>query len=252
MYGEKKYNQELFVERDNLSAIFSSFAASDDRFLPLLGEAGQGKTTQLCHWTEVLLQSDDSVITFASSEFAEQSLEQRLRTMFDLSRKKDIHRFLEETNAKAEQAGRRIFILFDAINEVLTYPNTAEGDTGPVALYKDIYTLFGSHELTAFRVLFTCRNYTWQNELRPQQKAQDMSLFSRLGEEATVRSFTDSELTRAYTIYQDLYQMQTPYETLRTHARIECDGSPPPAAQCRRYGRYSWRLRTSKYLWSTD
>ncbi|MBQ7631286.1 MAG: hypothetical protein IJS82_00795 [Paludibacteraceae bacterium] len=214
MYGEKKYNQELFVERDNLSAIFSSFAASDDRFLPLLGEAGQGKTTQLCHWTEMLLQSEDAVITFASSEFAEQSLEQRLRTMFDLSRKKDIHRFLAETNTKATLAGRRIFILFDAINEVLTYPNASDGDTGPLALYKDIYALFGSHELTAFRVLFTCRNYTWQNELRPQQKAQDMSLFSRLGEEATVRSFTDSELMRAYTIYQDLYQMQTPYEQI--------------------------------------
>lgn len=212
MYSEKKYNQELFVERDQLSAIFRSFRESDDRLLPLLGEAGQGKTTQLCHWTEQLMQSDDAVVTFASSEFAEGRLEQRLRELFGLSYKKDIHRFLASLNDKAVQAGRRVCFLFDAINEVLAYPG-AEGSS-PLALYRDIYALFGKHELTAFRVLFTCRNYTWQNELRPEQKQQDMTLFSRLGEEATVRSFTDEEISRAYTIYQDLYQMQTLYEQI--------------------------------------
>ena len=212
MYSEKKYNQELFVERDQLSAIFRSFRGSDDRLLPLLGEAGQGKTTQLCHWTEQLMQSDDAVVTFASSEFAEGRLEQRLRELFGLSYKKDIHRFLASLNDKAVQAGRQVCFLFDAINEVLAYPG-AEGSS-PLALYRDIYALFGKHELTAFRVLFTCRNYTWQNELRPEQKQQDMTLFSRLGEEATVRSFTDEEISRAYTIYQDLYQMQTLYEQI--------------------------------------
>ncbi len=214
MYAEKKYNRELFVERDNLAVIFRSFGESEDRLLPLLGEAGQGKTTQLCHWTEQLINSEDAVVTFASSEFAEQTLEQRLRAIFELSRKKDIHAFLQLTSDKAVHAGRRIYILFDAINEVLTYPTMEAGDTGPLALYKDIYALFGKHELAGFRIIFPCRNYTWQNELRPQQKQQDMSLFSRLGEEATVRSFTDSELTRAYAIYQDLYQMDTRYEAI--------------------------------------
>ena len=214
MYAEKKYNRELFVERDNLAEIFHSFSVSDDRFLPLLGEAGQGKTTQLCHWTEQLIESEDAVITFASSEFAEQTLEQRLRTIFELSRKKDIHQFLQLTSDKAVAAGRHIFILFDALNEVLAYPTRADGETSPVVLYKDIYALFGKHELGGFRILFTCRNYTWQNELRPEQKQQDLSLFSKLGEETTVRSFTDSELTRAYAIYQDLYQMSTRYEDI--------------------------------------
>ncbi len=214
MYSEKKYNQELFVERDILANVFRAFAESEARFLPLLGQAGQGKTTQLCHWTEQLVQSDDAVITFSSAEFADQRLEQRLRTIFEVSRKKEIHRFLTDLSEKATAAGRRIFFLFDAINEVLTYPNTPEGESSPLALYKDIYDLFGSHEMSAFRVLFTCRNYTWQNELRPEQKRQDMSLFSALGEEATVRAFTDEELTRAYSIYQDLYLMATPYERI--------------------------------------
>lgn len=247
MYAEKKYNRELFVERDNLAAIFRSFGESEDRLLPLLGEAGQGKTTQLCHWTEQLINSEDAVVTFASSEFAEQTLEQRLRAIFELSRKKDIHAFLQLTSDKAVHAGRRIYILFDAINEVLTYPTMEAGDTGPLALYKDIYALFGKHELAGFRIIFTCRNYTWQNELRPQQKQQDMSLFSRLGEEATVRSFTDSELTRAYAIYQDLYQMDTRYEAIARKNIIRIKNPLILKIVCTNYLGYSLPENNAEY-----
>ena len=247
MYAEKKYNRELFVERDNLASIFLSFGASNDRLLPLLGEAGQGKTTQLCHWTEQLISSEDAVITFASSEFAEQTLEQRLRTIFELSRKKDVHQFLQLTSDKAVQAGQKVFILFDAINEVLTYPTMEPGDTGPLSLYKDIYALFGKHELAGFRIIFTCRNYTWQNELRPQQKQQDMSLFSKLGEEATVRSFTDSELTRAYAIYQDLYQMDTRYEDIARKNIIRIKNPLILKIVCTNYLGYSLPENNAEY-----
>lgn len=85
MYSEKKYNQELFVEREQLAQTFAAFRASDSRFLPLPGEAGQGKTTQLCHWTEQLLHSEDGVLTFASTEFATGNLDQKLRDIFGLS-----------------------------------------------------------------------------------------------------------------------------------------------------------------------
>ncbi len=214
MYAEKKYNRELFVERENLDSIFQAFAASDDRLLPILGDAGQGKTTQLCHWTEQLIADNQAVITFAASEFTEQTLEQCLRSLFDLSRKKDIHSFLQLTNDKANHAGQRVYILFDAINEVLNYRGGEAGDSGPMALYKDIYALFGHLDLSAFRVIFTCRYYTWQNELRPQQKKQEITLFSKLGEEITVRAFSDAELSKAYTIYQDLFQMGTRYEDI--------------------------------------
>ena len=215
MYSEKKYNQELFVERVQLSKTFAGFRASDSRFLPLPGEAGQGKTTQLCHWTEQLLHSDDGVLTFASTEFATGNLDQKLRDIFGLSYKKKMQQFLLVLNEKAVAARQQIIIFFDALNEVLTYPGTPVGESSPLALYKDIYTLFGMHELTAFRVIFTCRSYTWQNELRPEQKHQDMSLFCKLGEEETaVRSFTDEETERAYGIYHELYQMETPFAQL--------------------------------------
>ena len=215
MYSEKKYNQELFVEREQLSKTFAGFRSSDSRFLPLPGEAGQGKTTQLCHWTEQLLHSEDGVLTFASSEFATGNLNLKLREIFGLSYKKNLQQFLLVLNEKAIEAGQQIIIIFDALNEVLTYPGTPLGDSSPLTLYKDIYALFGMHELTAVRVVFTCRSYTWQNELRPEQKHQDMSLFCQLGEEEiAVRSFTDEETERAYGIYHELYQMETPFAQL--------------------------------------
>lgn len=215
MYSEKKYNQELFVEREQLAQTFAGFRSSDSRFLPLPGEAGQGKTTQLCHWTEQLLHSNDGVLTFASTEFASGNLDQKLRDIFGLSYKKKLQQFLLVLNEKAAASGQQIIIFFDALNEVLTYPGTPAGESSPLALYKDIYSFFGMHELTAVRVIFTCRNYTWQNELRPEQKHQDMSLFCQLGEEEiTVRSFTDEETERAYGIYHELYQMETPFDQL--------------------------------------
>ena len=215
MYSEKKYNQELFVERAQLANAFAAFRASDSRFLPLPGDAGQGKTTQLCYWTEQLLHSEDGVLTFSSTEFATSALEQKLRDIFGLSYKKKIQQFLLVLNEKAVAAGRQIIVFFDALNEVLAYPGIPIGESSPLALYKDIYALFGSHELTPVRVIFTCRNYTWQNELRPEQKNQDMSLFCRLGEEEiAVRSFTDEETERAYGIYHQLYQMETPFAQL--------------------------------------
>ena len=215
MYSEKKYNQELFVEREQLVQAFAGFRSSDSRFLPLPGEAGQGKTTQLCHWTEQLLHSNDGILTFASTEFATGNLDQKLRDIFGLSYKKKLPQFLLILNEKAAAAGQQIIIFFDALNEVLTYPGTPAGESSPLALYKDIYSLFGMHELTAMRVIFTCRNYTWQNELRPEQKHQDMNLFCQLGEEEiAVRSFTDEETERAYGIYHELYQMETPFDQL--------------------------------------
>lgn len=215
MYSEKKYNKELFVERAALAGLFSRFLSSDKRLLPLPGEAGQGKTTQLCHWTEQLLQSGTGVLTFSSTEFASASLETLLRQIFSLGYKKNINAFLHILNDKAALAGKHIVLLFDALNEVLVYPSAAEGQTGPQAVYQDIYNLLGQAGLTQFRVLFTCRNYTWQNELRPMQKYQDETLFFQASdEELEVRSFTDDEVERAYAIYHELYQMETPYADL--------------------------------------
>lgn len=214
VYAEKKYNRELFVERERLTQTLSAFWDSDAALFPLLGEAGQGKTNQLCYWTEQLIAEDKPVLIFNSSNFADCSLDNTLKTIFGYSMRKDIVRLLDAIHNKAVQNDQPIYIFFDALNECLKY---AEGDNeteGPLALYQAIRRLFCSSNYTHFKTLLTCRVYTWKNVILPSIKDNDTGLFSTEEEGGMVRGFDREETERAYGIYQQLYQMHTPFEEL--------------------------------------
>ena len=214
VYAEKKYNRELFVERERLTQTLYAFWDSDAALFPLLGEAGQGKTNQLCYWTEQLIAEDKPVLIFNSSNFADCSLDNTLKTIFGYSMRKDIVRLLDAIHNKAVQNDQPIYIFFDALNECLKY---AEGDNdteGPLALYQAIRRLFCSSGYTHFKTLLTCRVYTWKNVILPSIEDNDTGLFSTEEEGGMVRGFDREETERAYGIYQQLYQMHTPFEEL--------------------------------------
>lgn len=214
VYAEKKYNRELFVERERLTQTLSAFWDSNTTLFPLLGEAGQGKTNQLCYWTEQLIAEDKPVLIFNSSNFADCSLDNTLKTIFGYSMRKDIVRLLDAIHNKAVQNDQPIYIFFDALNECLKY---AEGDNeteGPLALYQTIRRLFCSSDYTHFKTLLTCRVYTWKNVILPAIEDNDTGLFSTEEEGGMVRGFDREETERAYGIYQQLYQMHTPFEEL--------------------------------------
>ncbi len=120
-YSEKKYNKELFVDRKELSAQFEEFKISDKQLFPILGEAGQGKTNQLCYWTESLLSGGECIATFSSSSFSNYTLETKIKSMFGYNPRRPIKRLLDGLHATAVKANKSIYIIFDAINECLTY-----------------------------------------------------------------------------------------------------------------------------------
>ena len=101
VYTEKKYNRELFVEREKLSQTLHVFWNSDSTLFPLTGEAGQGKTNQLCYWTEQLIAEDKAVLIFNSSVFADCTLDNVLKLIFGYSSRKDISRLIDSIHAKA-------------------------------------------------------------------------------------------------------------------------------------------------------
>ena len=156
IYAEKKYNRELFVERESLSAMLDGFLASDALVFPLLGEAGQGKTTQLCYWTETISEAQEGVMIFAGADFADQNLEQRLKREFGWSPHKPIAKLTDSLANAARVKGKTVLILFDAINECINYPGLEIDSDGPLMLYKDIYRIFIEPGYTEFKVLFTC------------------------------------------------------------------------------------------------
>lgn len=217
IYSQRKYNRELYVQREQAEKVYHDFITSEQEFFPLLGEPGQGKTNQLCYWTEQFIEQGAAVLTFAGTEFIEQSLEMALREIFQWSYKKSITKIVEELQTKMSAEGKCIYIFFDAINECLHYAGHNEGSNGPLELFQDIVKIFGVvKENSVFRILMTCRNYTWVQHIQPECKHIDMSKFYAVGkeEDLAIRGFSDTELIRAYAIYGSLYQMQTRYEEI--------------------------------------
>ena len=217
IYSQRKYNRELYVQREQAEKVYHDFITSEQEFFPLLGEPGQGKTNQLCYWTEQFIEQGEAVLTFAGTEFIEQSLEMALREIFQWSYKKSITKLVEELQTKMSAEGKCIYIFFDAINECLHYAGHNEGSNGPLELFQDIVKIFGVvKENSVFRILMTCRNYTWVQHIQPECKHIDMSKCYAVGkeEDLAIRGFSDTELIRAYAIYGSLYQMQTRYEEI--------------------------------------
>lgn len=216
IYAEKKYNRELFVERESLTELLDGFLKSDTRIFPLLGEAGQGKTTQLCYWTETLAEVEDGVMIFTGADFADRNLEATLKSAFGWSSHKPVSKLTDSLANAARSKGKTVVIFFDAINECINYPDLQVDSDGPLMLYRDIYRIFIEPGYQEFKILFTCRNFTWKNLLMPEIARQNQELFYNAGEEEStaVKGFTDTEVENAYHIYGELYQMKSPFETL--------------------------------------
>ena len=215
IYKEKKYNQELFVNRERLTSVLHSFWESSKTLFPLLGEAGQGKTSQLCYWVEELIEQKEAVLIFNSSDFSNYTLDYKIRTVFGYSFKRNLSRLLNSLHEKAKQNEAYVYFFFDAINECLDYNENGEQGKGPLLLYQDIRNLLVDGKYPYFKILFTCRFYTWKNLLQNNSIADAQYIYHAGNEEElAIRNFTLSETQQAYCIYQRLYQMTTPYEKI--------------------------------------
>ena len=220
VYKERKYNRELFVERQSLTKLLTEFCQSDKPMFPLLGEAGQGKTNQLCFWTEQFIKSKDSVLIFSCSDFINMSLDNRLKMIFNVSLRKDIRRVIDNLHARALESDCQVYIFFDAINECLVYNGKTEA-IGPIELYNAFKEIFIDERYTHFKLLFTCRSYTWRNLFQQHTVADHAFIFSSENDDnIAVRGFTNEELSQAYNIYGELYQMKTPFENLTPTSTI--------------------------------
>lgn len=220
IYQEKKYNRELFVDRVQISTSLNDFYNSEFTFFPILGEAGQGKTNQLCFWTERLIEENKLVLIFSSAEFASVTLEMRLKNIFAYPMRKDIVRLIDSIHERAVLCNQYIYIFFDALNECLHYKDDTE-EMGVVALYKAIMRLFVNKRYDRFKVVATCRNYTWKHALsRIAQNEQDVMYTNNNGLYSAIRGFTPKELMKAYGIYQELYQMTSEFNSLTPTAKI--------------------------------
>ena len=220
-YSEKKYNAELFVDQKRLSQYLQQFVESDKTLFPLLGEAGQGKTNQLCYWTESRIRAGKAVLTLPCANFVGMTLEEKLKEVFGTSVRRPIGKLLADIQQKADSAGEEVCIFFDAINECLAYGDGNEDTQSPLRLYDDIKQVLVKGGYSRIKVLFTCRSYTWKNLLQTGSRGQEEMMFTQSNEDDfAVRGFNDEELKEAYHIYGQLYQMQTSFAELKRNVVI--------------------------------
>lgn len=218
---EKKYSSELFVDRKQLTGLLDRFTSSESTLLPLSGDAGQGKTNQMCNWTERFLESDTPVLIFNSSDFSDSALDTTIKTVFGVSQRRPVKRILDHLHNKAIENGKKVYFFFDAVNECLHYKKSDDNvlsgvsEIAPLLLYKDILTHLISTEYPNFKIVTTCRSYTWKNQILPNISLPD-TLVLEEGDDANsqVVGFTDEETETAYRKYEELYQMTTPFEQL--------------------------------------
>lgn len=220
IYREKKYNRELFVNRKQISSALEEFYNSEATLFPILGEAGQGKTNQLCYWTEQLIEDGKCVLIFASTDFTAGTLDSRLKNIFGYSPRKEIARLIDSLHEKAVQNNEYVYVFFDAINECLHYKDE-EQQMGVVALYNAITRIFASEKYSRIKVVATCRSYTWKHALsRIAQQYQQFTFTPESSRQSAIKGFTTEELEKAYEIYRELYQMETDFQQLTPTAKI--------------------------------
>lgn len=219
---EKKYNSELFVDRSRLSDLLRHFESSSATLLPLAGDAGQGKTNQMCNWTERFLDTQEPVLIFNSASFADYNLENTLKDIFGVSLRRPLKRLLDHLHEKAEENGKNVFFFFDAVNECLHYNANADASSldlspedAPLALYRDIVDNLVKSGYTRFKIVTTCRSYTWKNQIIPNIVLPETLVFQDEDDTTSyVVGFTDEETETAYSKYEEIYQMTTPFEQL--------------------------------------
>ncbi len=218
----EKYDPALYVDRKEIMDAWGAFMGEGSkRAFVLLGGAGAGKTNLICRLSELYLEQGCPVITFNCKLFTHLSLEAKLGKLFQ-EEKSPQDKTLKRLNDFAEQNNKQVFILFDALNECITY-NNDRNSQGPLSLLRDIDALLVKKELHRFHILVSCRTYTWEEAMRNEEQGLNLPLYFTLNDfyhgkqtgNLSLKGFSPAELMEAYPKYAARYDLKTPPETLQ-------------------------------------
>lgn len=217
----EKYDPYLYVERKEVMDSWYAFMDSaHKRAIVLLGNAGSGKTNLICKLSEIYSEKQIPVITFNSKIFSQVTLEEKLLDLFEDS-KTPVTETLSRINKFADDQNKHAIFIFDALNECLFYARDRSSN-GAVKLLQDIDRLMVKQELNRFRIMITCRTYTWEEAIRNEKESLNLALYftpgNIVGKEETanvsLKGFSANELQEAYPRYRRKYELQTSLDTL--------------------------------------
>ena len=206
-----KYDPALFINRIYLSENFANFMQGNCSAFVILGNAGAGKTNQLCHWASSVADSNTLSLAFYSKNFTALTLEEQLQQTFN-STDKTANEILESLNTVLAKSSAKICVLFDAINECTTYKGFEKGN-GPIDLLLAIHQLFVGNTLTQFKIIISCRSYTWEEVLNKDVLMDHAELYYTMPDQTldqvVLKGFSDVEFSEVYPKYALKYNLHT-------------------------------------------
>ena len=213
--GKGKYDVELFVSRKSLLDRYEQFVHSDKKLFPILGNAGIGKTNQICYWAEQLMTQKESVLVMSGSQFAGDNIELKFQKIFK-SPNKDIGEIIQMVHDRAVEANKIVYFFFDALNECQECKGGRGRGKGAIDLLDDINRHIIHEKYPNFKVIVTCRNYTWEELVSKESDNLNQRLYFVADEnkELSIKGFNEDELREAYQKYSVKFQIKTTADEL--------------------------------------
>jgi hypothetical protein len=206
------YLPDTYVARGDAESELANFLASRSGALVLIGDVGVGKTCLLARWAADQAQQGDAVLFYRCGGSLGPEIDREIAR--DLGRELPdllLHDLGQIANLAAG-ANQRLIIVFDALNE---YRSGAAA--GPEALLKQIDALAGRVAGAHLRLVISCNSATWGQLDRAGATKLFWSAYhhTAAGEATlTLTPFANNELNLAYTRYQAVFDLRTPFERL--------------------------------------
>jgi len=213
-----KFKKESYIERSAFTQYYKEHKKS--KILFLLGEAGMGKTNEMCH---LITQSEEEKRShyFAfNSQMLDTEIDILLLNMFvDAGfNQKDItiEAILNKMNKYGKETNTQFYFLFDAINEATTYPISDERFKAypTLQLLKDLHQLFIKEEYSQFS-LITSQRSTPFDHLKNRIATELYLDFSKTPV-FSLEQFTNDELLCIFENYRKEYDIQTSVEKFKS------------------------------------
>jgi hypothetical protein len=202
---------ELYVRREAAEAELRTFLASPARALLLVGESGAGKTCLLAAWAAELRAAGDAVLLYRCGGSLGAEIDKEIARDLGREAPELLAHDLGQIARLAAAAGRRLVIVFDALDEY------RGGAAGPEALLKQIDGLVARAAGPGLRVAVSCNSATWSQLERAGATRLYWAAYhqGREGElSVELGPFGPAELEAAYPRYRRFFQLQTPLEGL--------------------------------------
>jgi len=219
--AEGKYDQAHYLEREAIVGQLNQFRQASNPGLIIVGDAGVGKTSLLCHWSGQLLRDAEVMVLlydsrdFHSPDRPPEQLGDVIAEDLGFADAADgkggdpaqtaFERLLKRIAAvRQDNDQRQVLLLFDALNE------NSEADH----LLRGIINQVAKPDTPSWlKVVVTCRTEPWERAIR-FAKGVDLSHFYTAGEGGEIvplSQFDDQEVQQAY---EETYGLQPRFEEL--------------------------------------